>query len=126
MPAPEEFDDQEDSQPLDIDTITTVDYATGRIDTNLFAGQIDGHRDDGVEFGIEVHLAGPDIAISAGTTWSPEDQPELYTYHALTTDQARKIADALNDVADRAEEMKAQTSSTPESRKSLLGRLMSR
>jgi len=104
--------------PTDILDITTTEYNRARIESELLTGIIG--REDDVEMGIQVHQDGPDIALSAGTTYP--DEPALYSYHGLTIEQAREVADALNAAAERAEAGQGKTIETDS--QSLVERLL--
>lgn len=91
----------DDETPTDILNIVTTEYNAARIESELIKGVIYSSDDTDHDFGIQVHQDGPDIALSAGTTYP--DEPALYTYHGLSIEQAREVADALNEAADNAE-----------------------
>ena len=116
---------EDDERPANILSVTPDDYRTILVKSNLFMGRIDAHRNDDVEFGIEVHQDGPDIALSAGTTWTAgEDDPEVYSYQALTVEQAREIAAALEEAADNAEEAATGADAVEREPESFLRRLL--
>lgn len=90
--------------PGDILSIISGEHSTAKIKSDLMHGLIEGYGNDDVEFGVQVHQDGQHIGLTAGTTWTPKDDPELYTSHGLTPEQAREIANALEEAADKAEE----------------------
>lgn len=113
-----------DDKPVDIVSITSDDRSAANIKSNLLQARLGSRSEQDIEFGIEIHQDGPDIALSAGTTWTPDDGPELYTYHGLTTEQAREIASGLMQAAEKAEEAHRSHSAEEPEREGLLERLM--
>lgn len=96
-------DGNEQSLPTDIVSITTSEYSRGIIRTGLIEGEISPMESSNVEFGVQVHQDGPEIAFSAGTIWTPEDTAEIKTYQSLTREQARQIRDGLDEAIANAE-----------------------
>ncbi|WP_435359315.1 hypothetical protein [Haloarchaeobius sp. DFWS5] len=114
--------DSTDDRPVDILSITPSGYNRALIECDLFRGVLDAYRGD-IEAGIEIHQDGPDIGLSAGTTYSETEQPSLYSYHGLTPEQAREIASALEEAAEKAEAAEQPPDRT-EPGKSLIRRLL--
>jgi len=113
--------DNEQSPPSDIVTIAPSDYNRMILNTPLIGGEITSSRED-IECGIEVHQDGQNIAVKAGTTWTAEDQPEFYTYHGISLDEARQIRDGLDEAIENVKNG-AEPRYEPES-KSLVDRLV--
>lgn len=111
--------------PADILSITTSKYNAATIKTNMFGGEIHASNREDLEFGIQVYQDGSSVGLSAGTTWPQGDESSLYTFHALTSEQAREIAQALVDAAETADEAAAHTPPKESERKSFLRRLLS-
>lgn len=106
--------------PSDVLSVTTTDYNAARIESEFLAADIETTGELGA-FGIQVHQDGGDVALSAGTIGN-EEPPKLYSYQALTPSQAREIAEALCEAAERAES--APTGSDATSSESFLRRLL--
>jgi len=102
-----------DDIPSDIVSITPSMYNFVNIQSELFSGEIGSRLNDDLDVGIDVHHDGPDIGIAAGTNWNGGEMA-LESYHGLTVEQAREIADALNEAADAAEEAQSENGAKPE------------
>ena len=106
------------------DVMRTIDqgYTAGQIK----AGPLTGHYVlDDVRSGLTIHQDGPNIALSAGTINHDQSETELYTYHAITPNQAREIAEMLNHVADEAEEiLQSEDQSEKQGQENFIRRLL--
>jgi hypothetical protein len=102
-------ENQTTAQYSDVVEVTPSGYNSVELDSQLLnASIVDG---DDLDFGVTVHQDGPDIALSAGTVRErdrDDDRPHIHSYHALSNEQAREIADALHAAADEAERIAEQ------------------
>lgn len=103
MTTDQDTQDEPSSRPSDIHSIISGDHSTAKIKSQFIHGLIEGCGNDDVEFGVQIHQDGQHIGLVAGTTWTAGDDPELYTSHGLTVEQAREIAEALEEAAREAE-----------------------
>lgn len=115
----------DDELPSDVISVTETDYSSARIESGIISASVDSSY-DGAPFGLQVHQDGRSIAVTAGTTWQPDDdQHKFHVYQSLSVDQAREVADALQTAADRAEDAEEQAEQEPDSGPdSLLRRLI--
>lgn len=120
-------DDEDADVPKDIFSITPTDYATARVQSGSFLYGMVDESDTEFDFGIQLHQDGQNLGLAAGTTYHDEEETgeKLYVYCALTPEQALDIADALEDAAKEAIEIRERTETEPDSR-SLIERLMGR
>ena len=116
----------ETQRPGDIQSLHTTEYTAAVIKSNLFHGDIfDDDWSDDLEFGIQVHQDGRDIALSAGSLWTPEEtNADLHTYHGLTVEQARDLATSLEEAADTVEERQNEAESAATDDGGLIQRLI--
>lgn len=114
-----------DETPTDLFSVHPT-YGAATIRAGIFSGSYSVRYDEPAEeFGLQVHKDGSDLAISAGTTYSSDDDNELYTYHGLTIEDARALADALNEAAEAAEVSREKHKERQQERsESLIGRLL--
>jgi hypothetical protein len=106
----------------DIVDIAVTERAAVHVESDLLCCDIDSLHTPALECGVTVHQVGEEIAMKGGTV-NESATPKLSTYNGLTPAQARRLADALETAADRAEN--AATVETDETDdRSLLGRLL--
>lgn len=90
-------------QQRDVVEVTPSEYNSVRLDSQLL--NVELLNEPGLDFGITVHHDGTDVALASGTirpTARNDGRPHIHTYHGLTNEQAREIADALYAAADEA------------------------
>lgn len=112
-----------DDSPTDVVHVEITEYASYSLTSGFLSGG-GTLRDDG-DAGITVHRHDDNIAVSAGTANDSDEDEELYTYHAMSADDARSLAAGLRQAADEADAYTpAASREESESKPSLLRRLM--
>lgn len=110
----------------DVVEVTPSDYNSVRLESQLI--NVNLMDEPGLDFGVTVHRDGPDVALASGTirpTSRDDNRPHIHTYHSLTNEQAREIADALYAAVDEAERVEEEIEEENSDQEGFLRRLMS-
>lgn len=102
---------QQEEPPRDVKCVTLSESSHGEARSGLMSATVDTTRDD-AEFGVQILQDGSFVGLTSGTTW--EGDEDFKTFHTLTADQAREIAEALETAADDAEEAEASAEESPD------------
>lgn len=114
-----------DNYTGDLASIHPTGYAALRIDSPLIHNETMVSAEDEIEnFGIEVLQDGTFMGLSAGSFEEPDELWNVHTFHSLTPEQAREIADSLNEVADTVEAFQREKEQENEDPDSFLRRLL--
>lgn len=103
-------------QHRDVVEVTPSEYNSAVLKGPLVNVNIVNADEDGLDFGITIHQDGTDVALAAGTVRelnTADETPHIHTYHALSNEQAREIADALHAAVDEAERIAEEAEDDP-------------
>ncbi|MCG1002848.1 MULTISPECIES: hypothetical protein [Halobacterium] len=119
---------EQKDQYSDVVEVTLSEYNSVELDSQLLSVSMLDPQD--ADFGVTVHRDGPDVALAAGTVREidrEDDRPHFHTYHSLSIEQAREIADGLHAAADEAERVleEAEEDEKDSDSRGFLRRLMS-
>lgn len=99
-------------------------YGAVSVRTGLFHAETYASAEGKLEnFGVTIHRDGQELALSAGSILD-EGSDRVHTYHSLSIEDAREIADELNAAADAAEMAKNSHPEQPADDTSFLRRLL--